>query len=606
MHPSTFARAAATGLLTAVAALTFTTAAVADPPPDDPDPLINVGSKPAPFSHNKQNEPGIAYDPMRPNIIVAGANDALDQEACDSGPDYTCPFTPGVGTSGVYLSFDTGRTWVQPTYTGNTARACAGVPGPDAGCVPAVGSIGTLPHYYEAGLVSGGGSPGGSRPSLVFGPRPGTDGKFSWDNGSRLYYSNLAGVLPGQGAPSFRVAVSRTDDVQAAAAGNASAWKPPVIASGQSGATFLDKAQIWADNAATSHHFGNVYACYNGYPEAGAPSKHGIFVASSRDGGNTWEQEQVTSTVDDSTSRIGLKRAGCTVRTSSRGVVNVFYYEFGTGASGAAAGKIKMIKSFDGGRHWTPAFTVQTAYDICNYFEPSIGHCVLDGVGGARADLVTAPSVDIANGAPTGRDATDQIVMVWTDGRDGLGHEHVMFSSSAHGGWWWTQPRRVETQGDRGSFAATAISPDGMEAWIVYDALTTPFRTSASGPAGDRQFVGVSLHADATRRGVGPFTQIHRGVPGDPRASSQGNLAASFLGDHTTIVASRTYGAIIGTDIRNGADCPAVDEYRQAAHDAAAAGKPVAVTPPPVQSVCPPTFGNSDIYAGAFPNDFHP
>jgi hypothetical protein len=105
-------------------------------------------------------------------------------EACNVGADDTCPFTPGIGVSGLYFSFDSGKTWTQPTYTGLTARNCLGVVGPDAGCTPEVGPIGTLPGYYEAGLVSDG------DPAVAFGPRPGPGG-FSWAKGSRLFYAYL-------------------------------------------------------------------------------------------------------------------------------------------------------------------------------------------------------------------------------------------------------------------------------------------------------------------------------------------------------------------------------------------------------------------------------
>ncbi len=567
----------------------------------NPDVLVTVGSPTSPFSQNKQNEPALAVDANHPSVLVAGANDNIDMEACNAGADNTCPFTPGVGGSGVYFSFDSGTTWTQPTYTGWSARNCLGVIGPDPGCTPSVGPIGTLPWYFENGLVSDG------DPGLAFGPAPATDGTFSWANGSRLYYSNLTSNFPSpSGTEAFKgaeaIAVSRTDNVQAAAAGDKNAWMPPVLVSKQSSTTFSDKEQIWADNAASSPFFGNVYLCWGSFRS----NSHGnalpqpLIVATSSDGGTTWSQKQVTPASNNPfNTRQGFGRSGCTVRTDSHGVVYVFAVQFAVGTPGHGA-QI-MVKSFDGGHTWTPPANVGQATDTCFLvqFDGTGFRCVMDGVGGARDDLSSAPSADIANGAPTGAGATDEILRTWVDGRDGVNHEHVFVTYSTDGGSNWSAPAALESAGDRGYYSAIAISPSGSDAYLVYNAFTTPLRNDTTSP---RALVGVVKHADIGANGApGVWAELHRSPPGDPRTSSQNNLWLEFLGDYVYATATDTYGAGVWNDVRNGADCPAIDAWRAAAQVAVQNGTTVPTKPAPQQD-CPATFGNTDIFGGTFPD----
>jgi hypothetical protein len=542
------------------------------------DRLVNVGSPPSPFSQNKQNEPALAVDANHPNVLVAGANDNLDMEACNAGDDTTCPFTPGVGGSGVYFSFDSGKSWTQPTYTGLSARGCLGAVGPDPDCTPEVGPIGTLPWYFENGLVSDG------DPALAFGPAPGPGG-FSWDNGSRLYYANLTS---GPALKGFEgIAVSRTDDVEAAAANDKDAWMPPELISKQSSATFADKEQAWADNASSSPFFGNAYVCWENFVGNGAGA---LVVARSLDGGDTWSQKQVTPAHAVPPKMWG--QSGCTIRTDSNGVVYVFYEQFQSPFTFLPPrGTHMLVKSFDGGRSWTRPMALYQITDPCFAlsFDGSVDRCVEDGIAGARNDLSASPSVSIANGAPTGAGATNEIVNAWADGRDGLNNEHVMFTYSTGGGTpgTWAAPQAIESAGDRGYYAAPAISPDGSTVYVVYNAFTTPYRTDTSSPRG---LVGVVKQAAISSGVPGAFAEVHRGAVGDPRGSSQNNLVLEFLGDYVYAIATDTYGAAVWNDTRDAADCPAIDAYRLSVQTGGA-------VPTPAPEVdCAPNFGNSDIF----------
>src|SRR5882724_3918542 len=142
------------------------------------DSRVTVGGPSTRFPENAQNEPAVAVNPRHPQVLAAGANDVIDNEPCAALDDNNaCPITSGVSVNGIYFSFDGGATWTQPTYSGWSARTGTAQFGP----------ISTVPWYYESGLETGG------DPALAFGPVPGPDGTFSWDNGSRLYYATLAG-----------------------------------------------------------------------------------------------------------------------------------------------------------------------------------------------------------------------------------------------------------------------------------------------------------------------------------------------------------------------------------------------------------------------------
>jgi hypothetical protein len=211
----------------------------------------------------------------------------------------------------------------------------------------------------------------------------------------------------------------------------------------------------------------------------------------------------------------------------------------------------------------------------------------MDGIAGARNDLAAAPSVDIANGAPTGTGATNLIIDAWADGRDGLNNEDVMVSHSTNGGASWSAPTRISSSPDRGFYAAPAVSPDGQDVYVVYNAFTTPFRTNTTDP---RSLVGVVKHADVVSGAPGAFTEVHRGAPGDPRGSAQNNLVAEFLGDYVYAIARNDYAAAVWNEARNASDCPAIDAWR-----ASLQGGPAAPRPSP-NIDCAPTFGNSDIF----------
>ncbi|HEY2478854.1 MAG TPA: sialidase family protein [Solirubrobacterales bacterium] len=527
--------------------------------------LVNTGSPATPFPQNKQNEPGLAIDPQNPEVVVAGSNDEIDEPPCKGGE---CPFVQGVGNSGVYFSFDGGTTWTQPTYSGYSDRT--GTPG--------TGPIGTLPHYDTNGLVSDG------DPALAFGPAPSGNG-FSWEAGSRLYYANLTSNFATKRSEfTFKgfeaIAVSHTDDPAAAAAGDASAWSEPAIvtAQNQTSATFSDKDAVTADDAATSPYFGNAYLCYSRFQGEGPGVT--ISVSRSRDGGETWSAPLKLSRHND--PRNPPDRQGCAVKTDSEGNVYVVWEDVIKKQS-----VFELARSSDGGATFAKPTVVADVTDVGTF--DGVRSISFDGIAGARTS--SFPGLSIANGAPSGIGAANTIALGWSDGAEGLNHEHALVQLSGDRGAEWSTPTAVEEPGDRPDFAFVGISPDGTDLYTVYDGFLDPFRENMTA---SRRFQGVVRHTDVSGTTLGATTTLYRGAVGDSRASASNGLIDGFLGDYNSVAATDGGWIALFNDARDAAVCPAVDTFRQETVD----GVKGAIAPAPATE-CPPTFGNTDIWSAS-------
>jgi hypothetical protein len=589
---ASFARVPARRLLVLLGAVTVATLLVSAGAlaTHGPDAETTVGSNDAVFSQNKQNEPTVAINPANPLQVGAGANDNIDLEACNVAEDNTCPFTEGVGVTGFQGSLDGGVSWAQPSYTGWSARNCLGVPGIETDtCSASFGPIGTVPWYFEEGLVSDG------DPVQAWGPQPGPNGSFSWANGARLYYEDLTSNFSAQrDEVTFKgfeaIAVSRTDDFAAAVAGNPaarkSAWMRPVIISSRlSAVTFSDKNWMAVDDTDESPFFGNVYACWVSFRSVGlggAPEP--VMFSRSTDGGDTWSAPRQLTQAANTTF---TGRQGCQVETDSDGVVYVFFLG---GDPRSRSDAQFMTRSFDGGIKFERPRAVAPV-ENCGRRDAATGRLSFDGIAGARTN--SFPSVSIANGNPSS-EGPNVIYMTWCDGptpSDTAGgpNEQMMLQWSTDKGVTWSGPINIALAGDRPDFPAIALSPDGTDAYAVYMAFHAPWQSTTASP---RLFEGVVLHSNVNPTTGTPsgFTLVHRGAAGDARGSSQNNLVAEFLGDYNDVRATNDFAVGAWNDARNAADCPAIDAWRMAQLT-----DPSAPAPAP-QTACAPTFGNTDIF----------
>ncbi|HEY8730822.1 MAG TPA: sialidase family protein [Candidatus Limnocylindria bacterium] len=492
------------------------------------------------FPTNKQNEPAVAIAPDGTSAI-AGSNDEQKQPACGPGPQRgltaaanDCSFVPGVGTSGVYTSSDAGASWTNlgllPGYN-DTGAAVA----PSAGPLATSVAPGTI--------VSDG------DPVIVFGPKRGTDGAFSWSNGTRAYYANLSSYTnsarQGQQAPEL-IGVSISDDLGAT-------WHDPIVAVAKNGYIFNDKEDIWADRNENSPFFGRVYITWTQFRDIPGFAEP-VMVVYSADGGLTWSRPNQLSIAQN----IAFGgRQGSVVRTGPDGTVYAIWED-----SDRNGPKQVLQTSADGGRTWSKTITIAHNTDVAAAIPGS----------NFRTDSFASAGVDQTSGA---------VYVAWSDAAGGNGH--IVVSKSTTHGRTWSTPATVSTAAEGYAFfQGLDVAPNGRVD-IGYQALV------AANPAtiGTGNAAIDSYYVSSTDGGLTWSAPLKvSSASSDPAASAQNNLALQFWGDYNTLASTDATALFIYTDSRNGAGCPAVDAYQQ---DSSA-------TKPAPENDCPAQFGNSDVF----------
>ena len=509
------------------------------------------------FPTNKQNEPTIAVNPTNPNLLIAGSNDEQRQPPCGPGtvrgPNAApndCSFFPNVGTSGIYTSSDGGTTWT------------------NRGLLDDQASWSVLPVGQR--LVSDG------DPVIVYGPKPGLGGTFSYSNGTRAYYGTLvsyfdnAGKNPPGKAPEY-LAVSYSDD-------NGATWSAPVLATTKTNPNdFNDKESIWADDNPASPFFGRLYMSWTEFRSASSGSEP-IMVTSSADGGATFGAPRQLSPAGNNGT--GNGRQGSAVRSGPDGTVYVAWEQ----------GFNQVIAvSTNGGASFGRAKIVAAVSDIA------------DPIPGANFRTDSFPSI-----AADPRIGSKTVYVSWAN-RTTAGGRIVVATSTDRGNS-WSAPVTVSTAAEGYAFfQGMDVAPNGRID-LAYQALIAV--NPATFGTGNAAINSWYVSKPVTGSWSAPTKVSH--ASSDPAVSAQNNLQRQFWGDYNTLVSTDAKAWFIATDSRNGAGCPTVDTYQHYLVDnglvvrgdmgdriRARLGQDPAVEPvakPAPPTVCPAQFGNTDIF----------
>ncbi len=532
----------------------FATTVTAEAQANDPQVAGDSSSNTtAVFPTNKQNEPTIAVNPTDSKLLIAGSNDEQRQPPCGPGtirgndvPASDCSFFPGVGTDGVYTSSDGGKNWINR------------------------GLLDDQPSWQGSGVISDG------DPVIAYGPKR-VNGKFSFADGARAYYSSLASIPAKKGFE--YVIVSHSDD-------NGATWSAPVIASTKtSSADFNDKNWIGVDTSATSPYFGQVYVSWTEFRSATlrGNGNEPMMVATSLDGGATFGKPKQLSPAGN--NRTGNGRQGSSITTGPDGTA---YVAFEQGQSQV------VVVSRNGGTSWTRPITISGVVDI---------H---DPIPGANFRTDSFPSI-----AADPRESSTTVYAAWSTRTSDGGR--IVVSASTDRGARWSAP--VQVSGSRGYafFQGLDVASTGRVDLAWQSLTATDPTTFGTGNA------AIDTYA-ATKPASGTWSAPVKvsAASSDPAVSSQNNLQRQFWGDYNTVVSDKAGAWVIFTDSRRGKGCVDVDTYQKYLVDSGAVirsdgddrqtqrltGVNPALSDPSVKPAplvdCPAGFGDTDVVVARF------
>src|SRR5438445_563149 len=381
------------------------------------------------FPQQKQNEPTIAVNPLNPLNLIAGANDEQAEPPCqDLNGDGAlsgladCPVAANVGSSGLYVSTNGGRTWTDLVVLDTVTTAAAD-------------GWATI-NQFSSG-----------------------DPAIAFDSQGNAYYANLAipkspaapQVEQGGLAANLVVAKATFDSSSGTTGLKPTDWVPVLVTDGNP-VRFDDKENIWADTSSLSPFKDNVYVSWSTFTSnvrsifGGIASDH-IAIVRSEDGGASWSNPVHLSR----SCNIGCGGVqGSVVRTGPSGEVYVAWEE---SLNRFAPNAIVFSKSLDGGIHFTrPSTVVSTLLDIPS---PLNGGAFRDATPKAGFRDNSFPSMTVA---PNGT-----IYVSWAARcATGCARTEVFLAKSTNGGDTWTAPARVSKKA-----VATGDPGDPFFPWVT-------------------------------------------------------------------------------------------------------------------------------------------